>query len=154
MLRDGFNNASSIYLMQVIGWADAILITWVLLKHVAATWQSQYQSTVPNAVTPTEATDNAKIYITIRSILEYMSEIVLQVPDDALLALKMSRMNWERELRLAAAVKLFELGRLPSGAAAGLAGIPRTLFLTRLASYGVDTFRLTEEDLWAEATLA
>ena len=31
---------------------------------------------------------NAKIYITINSILEHMSEIVLQVPDDALLALK------------------------------------------------------------------
>jgi len=43
-------------------------------------------------------------------------------------------MNW-KELRLAAAVKLFELGKLSSGAAARLAVIPRTLFLTRLANY-------------------
>ena len=35
-----------------------------------------------------------------------------------------------------------------------LAGIPRTLFLARLASYGVDTFRLTEEEIKAEAVLA
>jgi hypothetical protein len=35
-----------------------------------------------------------------------------------------------------------------------LAGIPRTLFLASLANYGVDTFRLTEEDLKAEAVLA
>jgi hypothetical protein len=42
---------------------------------------------------------------------------------------------------MAAAVKLFELGQLSSGAAAGLAGIPRVVFLSRLADYGVDTFR-------------
>jgi predicted HTH domain antitoxin len=55
---------------------------------------------------------------------------------------------------MAAAVKLYELGRLSSGAAARLAGVPRVLFLSRLADFGVDTFRLTEEDLQREARLA
>lgn len=54
---------------------------------------------------------------------------------------------------MAAAVKLFELGRMSSGAAAKLAGMPRTVFLSKLADYGVDTFRLTEDDLRAEARL-
>lgn len=54
---------------------------------------------------------------------------------------------------LTAAVRLFKLGRLSSGAAARAAGIPRVVFLSRLADYGVDTFRLTEEDLERETRL-
>src|SRR5262249_49780135 len=37
--------------------------------------------------------------------------------------------------------------------AAGFAGIPRTVFLTRLADFDVDTFRLIEEDLQQETRL-
>ena len=48
---------------------------------------------------------------------------------------------------MAAAVKLFEMGELSSGAAARLAGIPRVLFLSRLGEYAVDTFRLTKEQM-------
>ena len=51
---------------------------------------------------------------------------------------------------MAAAVKLYELGRLSSGAAARLAGVPRVIFLARLADYGVDTFQVTEAQLLRE----
>lgn len=83
-----------------------------------------------------------------------MSQIVLEVPDEMLLALKVSAEEAGATLRLAAAIKLFELGRLSSGAAARLAGVPRVVFLSRLADYGVDTFRLSEEELRREARLA
>lgn len=76
-----------------------------------------------------------------------MSEITLTVPDESLLALKSDSASVGAELRLAAAMKLYELGRLSSGAAATLAGIPRTVFLTKLADYGIPTFRLTREEL-------
>ena len=50
-----------------------------------------------------------------------------------------------------AAVKLFELGRLSSGRAAQLAGVPRVAFLMRLADYRVSPFQLTAEDLVEDA---
>jgi predicted HTH domain antitoxin len=82
-----------------------------------------------------------------------MSQLILDVPDESLLSLHLSDEAAADEIRLAAAVKLYELGRLSSGAAARLAGIPRVLFLSKLADYGVDTFNLTEDELERQTSL-
>lgn len=76
-----------------------------------------------------------------------MYQLTLNIPEETALALKLDRDKLRHEVLLAAAMKLYELGKLSSGAAANLAGIPRVLFLSKLADYGVNTFNLTEAEL-------
>jgi len=84
-----------------------------------------------------------------------MTQITLRISEESLLALKwFSEAQAAQALRLAAAVKLFELGQLSSGAAAKLADISKVVFLSKLADYGIDTFTLTKEELEEEIRLA
>ncbi len=83
-----------------------------------------------------------------------MSDINFSISDRSLLALKVAPERAGDELRLAASMKLYELGRLSSGAAAELAGIPRCVFLMKLADYGIEAFRCTEEELREEGRIA
>jgi predicted HTH domain antitoxin len=79
-----------------------------------------------------------------------MCEITLTIPDESLAAVAQSPDEAGAELRMLAAVKLFELKKMSSGAAARLAGISRVEFLSRLGDYGAATFRQTEEELLDE----
>ncbi|HVR99928.1 MAG TPA: UPF0175 family protein [Thermoanaerobaculia bacterium] len=76
-----------------------------------------------------------------------MSAIHLEIPDETLISLKTDSESFGRDLKLLAAVKLFELGKLSSGRAAQLAGLTRVEFLLVLRDYQVAPFRLTAEDL-------
>jgi predicted HTH domain antitoxin len=74
-------------------------------------------------------------------------QIVLNVPEKVLLAEKTDEVAFARELRMLAAVKLYELGRLSSGRAAELAGMPRVEFLLALERYKVFPFEAELGDL-------
>lgn len=83
-----------------------------------------------------------------------MTQLVLDLPDESLMAFHGSQERTGEELRMAAAAKLYEMGRLASGAAARLAGVPRAVFLSRLAEYGVHTFDFGADELQDETRLA
>jgi predicted HTH domain antitoxin len=79
-----------------------------------------------------------------------MCDLTVSVPEGQLSALNVPREQAAEEVRMLAAVKLYEMGRLSSGAAAEFAGIPKPLFLERLAQYGVPTFRQSEQEIKEE----
>jgi predicted HTH domain antitoxin len=58
--------------------------------------------------------------------------------------------QFEREARIAMAVKLFEMKRISSGSAAELAGMKRVPFLLLLHQYGVPMIDLSEEELLSD----
>jgi predicted HTH domain antitoxin len=77
-----------------------------------------------------------------------MTTLTLQVPDATLISLKEEPFNFAKEIKVLAAVKLFELGKLSSGRAAELADMSRIEFLTSLGKYNVGPFEhMSAEDL-------
>ncbi|MBM3889883.1 MAG: UPF0175 family protein [Verrucomicrobia bacterium] len=76
-----------------------------------------------------------------------MSTITVNCPEEVLISLKKTPSDMAEEIRLAAAMKLFELGKLSSGRAAQLAGISRVEFLQATGRYKVPAFSLTEQEL-------
>jgi len=73
--------------------------------------------------------------------------IVIDMPEKVLLAEKTDASAFARELRILAAVKLYELGRLSSGRAAELAGMSRVEFLLELGRYKVFPLEAELRDL-------
>jgi len=76
-----------------------------------------------------------------------MEKIVLEIPEEILISLKETPSELSRDIRMLAAVKLYEMGRLSSGRAAQLAGLPRVSFLQSLSRYGVPIIGLSPEEL-------
>ena len=73
--------------------------------------------------------------------------IAIDVPEKVLLAEKTDERAFAKELRMLAAVKLYELGRFSSGRAAELAGMTRVEFILSLGRYRVFPLDAELDDL-------
>jgi predicted HTH domain antitoxin len=81
-------------------------------------------------------------------------EVRFTLPDDTAAALGVDPEAVGETVRLAAAMKLYELGRLSTGGAAVLAGVAVPVLLSKLAEYHVDAFRLNADDVARDAQSA
>ena len=71
----------------------------------------------------------------------------IHYPDTLPDVLQESTENFEREAKIAMAVKLFELKRISSGMAAKIAGMDRVSFLLELHKYDVSMINMEVEEL-------
>lgn len=76
-----------------------------------------------------------------------MSTMTIDCGPELAVALGRRESELDKELRMASALKLFELGRISSGLAARLAGISRVEFLLTCGQYGVPVFQQNETEL-------
>lgn len=79
-----------------------------------------------------------------------MVELTISVPEGALASLHQDPAGFARELRLAAAIKWYEMQRISQGRAAEIAGLPRAEFLNALGRYGVTPFQYDASEIAIE----
>ncbi len=82
-----------------------------------------------------------------------MQTITVTLPDTAFAALRKSPDEFVREMRIAAAVKWYELGDLSQGKAAEVAGLSRRDFIDALSRFRVSPLQYTAEELAEEVRI-
>jgi predicted HTH domain antitoxin len=83
-----------------------------------------------------------------------MTSITLNMPDTAFSALRKTPEEFAQEMRVAAAVKWYEMEQVSQGKAAEIAGLTRAEFIKALSRYQVSPFQYTEADLLSELSNA
>ncbi|MBR8839275.1 MAG: UPF0175 family protein [Stigonema ocellatum SAG 48.90 = DSM 106950] len=77
-------------------------------------------------------------------------QISIELPEGAFSALRISPEIFVQEMRLAAAVKWYEVGIISQSKAAEIAGVSRQKFLEALSRFNVSPFQVTPEELAQE----
>jgi len=80
-----------------------------------------------------------------------MVQMTIDMPEDVLAALRKDPESFARELRLAAAVKWYELRVVSQERGARIAGVSRAEFIDALGRFGVSPFQYTAEQIVEEA---
>ena len=76
--------------------------------------------------------------------------MLIELPESAFSALRTTPETFIKEMRLAAAVKWYELGMVSQSKGAEIAGVSRHEFLDALGRFGVSPFQITPEQLGEE----
>jgi predicted HTH domain antitoxin len=79
-----------------------------------------------------------------------MTIISIELPQTVFSALRKNPDEFIREMRIAAAIKWYELGEVSQGKSAEIAGLTRTEFINALSRYRVDFMQYTAEELAEE----
>ena len=74
-------------------------------------------------------------------------QMIIEYPELLPDALQQTRADFEKEAKMAMAVKLFEMKRLSFGVAARLVGVDRVTFLLGLHRYGVAMIDLDDNEV-------
>lgn len=77
--------------------------------------------------------------------------LTIPYPDSLPDALRTRREDFEREARLLLALRLFELGRVTSGQAAGMAGLGRVEFLMAAGHQRIEAMMPDADELAGDA---
>jgi predicted HTH domain antitoxin len=77
-------------------------------------------------------------------------ELKIKYPSGFEHAVHMTKEEIEHHIRLMAALKMFELGKISSGKAAELAGMSRVEFFEACGRYRVSPFNYTDEEVEEE----
>ncbi len=81
-------------------------------------------------------------------------QITIELPEEIFSALRYTPEIFANEMRLASAVKWYEMGLLSQSKAAELAGLSRQAFLQSLARFNVSPFQVTPAELAEELARA
>jgi predicted HTH domain antitoxin len=77
-------------------------------------------------------------------------EISLDLPQGVFSALRQDPVSFVGEMRLAAAVKWYEMYEISQAKAAEIAGLSRSEFLSALTRFGVSPFQYDADEIVAE----